>query len=619
VEVTYSTASLADIDDGYYFGVYCQRCMRSRRLSLVKLRQTLGDSYPVMKVLNRLRCGTCQSKLITATFLAPHQAVGNLAYLFNEEARCENHAMNQSATSTGIGMIPDIARCWALGPWEFNNWRATNDLPILLSFFKGRLPGFQNWLDQFRIGDEKFCRVVPTSELFVGVEKKVIYRESQESPNHILYEVLNTSLGQYRENQKRPIPGLQFGTPTPPDNIPEPIEFIPYFAWAKNVLRRQRFFADRLGSENKKTDIPVFNSWRCPVNFPNLSRAILLGTFQVLKLGALQLEQGVQFGRRNLDFVDLDLLTIRGGQHGSWRTTVRFSSCRRLRIEDAELNFVELDQCVLDDLVCERSRIYDMTISHSTSVSATFRECRLRKMKLVGGTLAPDFDRCDLIDVDYVPARHSNHLTAADSYRRIRAAYQYTGRRHEVGTYFYLERAQFAMALGNPYRDYPDHFPGRGYGGRIRDLYTHWEKQEYSFRQCLTWASQLLQRRLWTWAHPKTLLRAVRFKIRFLTSLIEWAVWGFGERPWRIFVTACALIAGYASVYILKPESLTHTKSLHPIMESIYFSVVTFTTLGYGDILPKTDWMRMICASEALFGAFTMGLFVVGVSNKSRY
>jgi hypothetical protein len=83
----YSTAKLADVDDRYYFGVSCQSCMRGRRLCLSKLRETLGDDYPVVKVVTRLRCRTCGSKQVTVTFLAPHQAVGNLAYLFNEEAR----------------------------------------------------------------------------------------------------------------------------------------------------------------------------------------------------------------------------------------------------------------------------------------------------------------------------------------------------------------------------------------------------------------------------------------------------------------------------------------------------------------------------------------------------
>jgi hypothetical protein len=83
----YSTAELADVDDRYYFGVSCQSCMRNARISLVRLRGLLGDDYPVVNVVGRLKCRTCRSKKITVTFLAPHQAVGNLSYLFNEQAQ----------------------------------------------------------------------------------------------------------------------------------------------------------------------------------------------------------------------------------------------------------------------------------------------------------------------------------------------------------------------------------------------------------------------------------------------------------------------------------------------------------------------------------------------------
>jgi hypothetical protein len=83
----YRTATLNDVTGEYYFGVYCQGCMRGRRLSLTKLCDALGGSYPVAKVLSRLKCCTCGSKKITVTFLAPHQAVGNLAYLFTEVPR----------------------------------------------------------------------------------------------------------------------------------------------------------------------------------------------------------------------------------------------------------------------------------------------------------------------------------------------------------------------------------------------------------------------------------------------------------------------------------------------------------------------------------------------------
>jgi len=80
----YETAKLAQVDDHYYFGADCQSCLRSRRLSLTRLRATLGDDFPVKDIRPRLKCTTCGSRRMTITFLAPNQAVGNLAQLFQE-------------------------------------------------------------------------------------------------------------------------------------------------------------------------------------------------------------------------------------------------------------------------------------------------------------------------------------------------------------------------------------------------------------------------------------------------------------------------------------------------------------------------------------------------------
>ena len=41
-----------------------------------------------------------------------------------------------------------------------------------------------------------------------------------------------------------------------------------------------------------------------------------------------------------------------------------------------------------------------------------------------------------------------------------------------------------------------------------------------------------------------------------------------------------------------------------------YFSVVTFTTLGYGDLTPL-GLSRALAATEAFIGSFTLALFVV--------
>ena len=44
--------------------------------------------------------------------------------------------------------------------------------------------------------------------------------------------------------------------------------------------------------------------------------------------------------------------------------------------------------------------------------------------------------------------------------------------------------------------------------------------------------------------------------------------------------------------------------------EFIYFSFVTLTTLGYGDIVPTTPLARAVAASEAIFGQIYLTVFV---------
>jgi hypothetical protein len=127
------------------------------------------------------------------------------------------------------------------------------------------------------------------------------------------------------------------------------------------------------------------------------------------------------------------------------------------------------------------------------------------------------------------------------------------------------------------------------------------------------WVSQFHAR---LWLTPKYFRTAVRFKFRYLVTLAEGLVWGYGERPSRIVGTATALLLMYSvAFYTLLGADGTKTS----ITDCVYLSLVTFTTLGYGDITPKTTLMKMACGSEAFIGAFVLGLVVAGFSNRSRY
>jgi hypothetical protein len=79
------TATLAHVDDSYYYGAYCRKCKHSARLSLSKLRAQLGDTFPLLKIRDKLRCERCNSKQIVITFLAPDQRTGNLVELFTRK------------------------------------------------------------------------------------------------------------------------------------------------------------------------------------------------------------------------------------------------------------------------------------------------------------------------------------------------------------------------------------------------------------------------------------------------------------------------------------------------------------------------------------------------------
>jgi len=69
----------------------------------------------------------------------------------------------------------------------------------------------------------------------------------------------------------------------------------------------------------------------------------------------------------------------------------------------------------------------------------------------------------------------------------------------------------------------------------------------------------------------------------------------------------------YALLNHLSPGSFNSTfpiEELDNIHYFIYFSFVTLTTLGYGDILPQTPGARALCHVEAIVGQFFMAVAV---------
>jgi len=104
---------------------------------------------------------------------------------------------------------------------------------------------------------------------------------------------------------------------------------------------------------------------------------------------------------------------------------------------------------------------------------------------------------------------------------------------------------------------------------------------------------------------------------------------GYGEYPARVIVTSLFFIGFCAFFYLLggvdtgarviNREIAFDFRQIGPtimdFLHCFYFSVVSFTTLGYGDYHP-VGWSRVVGASEGFIGAFFISMFVLTIGRK---
>ena len=120
-------------------------------------------------------------------------------------------------------------------------------------------------------------------------------------------------------------------------------------------------------------------------------------------------------------------------------------------------------------------------------------------------------------------------------------------------------------------------------------------------------------------------------------------IYGYGERPWNVVKTSVVIIIIFALSFSLigigKPEIIelkgtgiyqnsgnvvdlaikgfSENSEIRNFPDSLYFSLITFTTLGYGDFRPLEGLGRILAGSEAFLGAIMMALFVYTFARKT--
>ncbi len=106
--------------------------------------------------------------------------------------------------------------------------------------------------------------------------------------------------------------------------------------------------------------------------------------------------------------------------------------------------------------------------------------------------------------------------------------------------------------------------------------------------------------------------------IRWITRVVigRW-LFGYGERPLNA-LKASGLVIALFSLFSWFCGGIQHAKEvkrLSSFLDHLYFSFVTFTTLGYGDFRPVPG-LRLLFGFEAFLGAALMATFIVGLTRK---
>jgi hypothetical protein len=267
--------------------------------------------------------------------------------------------------------------------------------------------------------------------------------------------------------------------------------------------------------------------------------------------------------------VAYDLPTIEQG--GQTYLDLRGLRIEQTQIDKAYLRNVNLRWSVFKDVGFKNARFVGCNLSQ-----VTFAECYLRRAQ---------FEKCDLVNsrfdsCDFSQARIADSRIDFASFRNCEVGLQNIELRRDATARAMVRVCRSlklnAMSMGN----FAD-------AGELTYLEKTYERVG------------LLRERNWG---------------RWLASTVQNLLWGYGEKPWRL--------ALFMLFNILFFGTILHWLDPLPdkgYWEHVYFSGITYLTVGYGDLAPHAPLARALSVVCAAAGIGTFGMLIAAVTKKVMY
>jgi len=477
----------------------------------------------------------------------------------------------------------DLFKIWKSNSDDFNKWRRENDLKKIFEYIINHSASFSEWMNYYSLDIEQLLLITPSRFVFIGNKIGDLLPKMNDRPV--------TAFFSWKDANYTELPFI-----------------------VNNAGKK----FDSFGIENNSLSSSSKRTYS-PENIMVRQTHSLFNDVPLLDIGNVTLAADFNLFQRNLDFLSLDNILLNDSTFPYSGLDVYFSSLKNFKVDQSSIQFFKFDTCFCDNLEIRNSQINNFTIENSIMKDSIFGlfvdNSKLNSFNLINTKIENIFiSNTQIRNFNYKPMKYVHKFNMSYNIRHIyenvkslRIACESTGNDPLASKFYYqeknLRRQCFKLFI-------KDIAVKRLYGGPYRRILYNLIKSEYKPRQAILYCK-------WLTKYYLALLRNKDFHhlvgSQFI-SILSWLIWGYGEKPTRIIFHSIITILVFSGLYYFSSNNDLSKN----VINSIYYSIVTFTTLGYGDIKPTTDYLKLLASGEALIGAFSMGVVVAGLLRKLR-
>lgn len=253
----------------------------------------------------------------------------------------------------------------------------------------------------------------------------------------------------------------------------------------------------------------------------------------------------------------------------------------RANLEMTDLSYAQFEKCKMDRVI----------LAYSGGFSVAFLNCSVRDSCFAG---------CGFRDCDFSGSDFRGAFFLDSHLEDIKVSHQ---------TRFDTSLAEKWETASMPPEQRPDVLRAIRMAYEAAEIWPTRDRFVYAER------TQHMKHILW----PQfTREKSAKSFLSWLSSLLSNLSCGYATKPLRVLLLGLLAVGLFSLLYLMLGTPNAQPSLGPAILESLYFSLTTFATLGYGDISYGADrpFMRLLSTVEALSGAVVIALFVVVLARK---